>query len=692
MPKITVTQTSDNVENIVEGSLRKAIEIAGDDDTIEFVVSEPTITLADQITITQKNLTIEGPGKDKLTISGSNQSRIFRIEPSIDPGAKVTIKGLTIAHGRAPNKSKPEKNTPKFHGLGGGILNLGNLTLIDIRICDNNAAGHPDDTLSFTGWNFRGAAGGGGVANLGRLTVEGDDSEFQGNVASGASDFKLSDDKSNALPGFAFGGGLVNVPPVAKVPSDVTMASAKVSNCTFTGNQAKGGNNCTCTSGILPLAGDASGGAIASFAASAPPDEAPNNKADLSVDHCLFSNNQAIGGDDNESPLLPGHSFGGAIASHNLKGEAVVHISNNSTFEQNESIGGNRNKVTKGSAGALDALRAIPNMAAAGGVFACGTGEISGVRFSNNRVFGGRGGSPGSTGLDITKNGGDARGGALAVAFQDTNITVDNCTVDNNWAVGGRAIAGGNNGTAWGGGIANANPGLSSPYAELTISGGTIVKSNSAVGGLGRQGRGIGGGIYNIGKYTLDGTVISNNHASFKYPDIYSDGGTSGAPIGGGYALGGGVYNVASSTTNLKNVTITENFAVGGRDWLLIVDEVVRDAHADIWEPGKKLRQWEMQLDNLIAVLGRVQLDPAQEKAVEYLNAARREFDAAAALVRATRPANPVEQARLLKEIATRIQSARASIYQFVEAEELPVEFPFWECGQTARLATTARQ
>ena len=79
-----------------------------------------------QITI-DKNLTIQGPGADKLTIRSTAaygpDNRIFQI----NAGVTATISGLTIADGNVA-------------GFGGGIQNFGNLTLTDV-IVKNNAAG-----------------------------------------------------------------------------------------------------------------------------------------------------------------------------------------------------------------------------------------------------------------------------------------------------------------------------------------------------------------------------------------------------------------------------------------------------------------------------------------------------------------------------------------------------------------------
>src|SRR5262249_21220699 len=69
------------------------------------------------------DLKINGPGADKLTVSGSNLSRVFKVEA----GEAVSISGLTIAAGNAGTDN------------GGGIDNFGTLTVSD-SVFSGNAA------------------------------------------------------------------------------------------------------------------------------------------------------------------------------------------------------------------------------------------------------------------------------------------------------------------------------------------------------------------------------------------------------------------------------------------------------------------------------------------------------------------------------------------------------------------------
>src|SRR5262245_52242738 len=119
------------------GSLRDAITRANEGDTIAFDpgLNGQTITLtSDQLTI-NKSLDIEGPGADKLAISGNDTNRVF----DINAGFTVRITGLTITHGRAG---------PAAHdtGVGGGIENLGsNVTVANAVFSSNVAVGGTSD-------------------------------------------------------------------------------------------------------------------------------------------------------------------------------------------------------------------------------------------------------------------------------------------------------------------------------------------------------------------------------------------------------------------------------------------------------------------------------------------------------------------------------------------------------------------
>jgi hypothetical protein len=215
------------------GSLRQAIVDACDGSTIMFAntVASP-ITLASELAI-DKNLTIQGPGANALTISGNHAVRVFNIG-SVNPAINVTLSGLTIANGNAPVTTITPGLLPG--SFGGGIFNSsqGTLTIANSIISGNTAGAAGADPGS--------GSGGGGVANIGSGTVNVINSTISGNTATlhsfrGGGIANLANgvvnvtnsnfSGNNALEG----GGLFNGRSATGIAGTVT-----VSNSTFSGN------------------------------------------------------------------------------------------------------------------------------------------------------------------------------------------------------------------------------------------------------------------------------------------------------------------------------------------------------------------------------------------------------------------------------------------------------------------------
>ena len=129
---LTVTRSLDTGV-MGDGSLRGEIAAAASGDTINFdpSLAGQTIALTGGELALSKSLDIEGLGAGQLTVSGNNASRIF----DISAGATVTLAGMTITDGMA-NGSAPVRTS-----AGGGILNLGSLTLTNDVVSNNQAVG-----------------------------------------------------------------------------------------------------------------------------------------------------------------------------------------------------------------------------------------------------------------------------------------------------------------------------------------------------------------------------------------------------------------------------------------------------------------------------------------------------------------------------------------------------------------------
>jgi hypothetical protein len=171
---LTVTNTSSGGR----GSLRYEIaqaEQSNGQDTIVFNLPtkhDPgynastgawTITLLDgegQLDIT-RSVNIQGPGAGLLTIRAIGYSRVLQVEQN----ATVALSGLTISNGNAAGI-----NYGGYYGYGGGILNLGTLTLSGCTISNNASTSGTDVWL--TAGSPNGELGG-GIANFGALTLSG---------------------------------------------------------------------------------------------------------------------------------------------------------------------------------------------------------------------------------------------------------------------------------------------------------------------------------------------------------------------------------------------------------------------------------------------------------------------------------------------------------------------------------------
>src|SRR5215468_4805895 len=116
---ITVTNTNDSGP----GSLRDALAIANDGDTIDATGVSGTILLTSGELQINHNVTINGPGAGNLAVNGNAASRVFE-----NFASNVAISGFTITNG-AVRASE-----------GGGIfLNGGTVTVNNSTISNNSA-------------------------------------------------------------------------------------------------------------------------------------------------------------------------------------------------------------------------------------------------------------------------------------------------------------------------------------------------------------------------------------------------------------------------------------------------------------------------------------------------------------------------------------------------------------------------
>lgn len=528
-----------NLNDSGPDSLRAAVAAADGTSgaVINFAPSlHGTIALTSgQLNLTS-NMTINGTGANKLTVSGSNHSRVF----DVGPGVIATLSGLTIANGAAMSTTDPSQQS------GGGVLNeIGATVYVTNDVFSNNRAlvasgalenvggsaitGPDPATAIISGTTFvgnqaigsvngttnpylefdgfapgAGTAEGGAIDDDGILTLT--NSTFVNNQALGvagtdgvsasAHGGALSVDGSATVSRTSFIGNqaLGGSVPAGFASSQgiggavIDFASASFSNCRFTDNEAVGGAGNTGAANSPAFVG-AGGGILALGGAS------------LTVSGSTFDGNQAIGG-AGAAGGGGGLSFGGGLDVH----AGTTCTLSNSLFHDNAAVGGAGGSGGAGGAGVGGGISVE--------IFA--KADISGVVVTSNRAIGGAGGGG--------AEGGGGYGGGIAVGGRTiydgpdgSSVTISDSVFNSNAAVGGAGGLGGNGGGGFGGGVfVGATEGPFTPSLAVSDSN---INANEADGGAagvggGSTGLGIGGGVYSLGDFDILETVIAGNHAS----------------------------------------------------------------------------------------------------------------------------------------------------------------------------------
>ncbi len=143
----TKEDVNDGACDAAHCSLREAIWNALGGDTITFALPLPdTITLGGSPIVIDKNLTVNGPGADQLSISGGELSSVFDLHATTYPVSpfSVILSGLTIRDGRSGYGTGA--------GYGGGIYARRGSTLImnDCVIGPNNIVTQAGGGLAVT--------------------------------------------------------------------------------------------------------------------------------------------------------------------------------------------------------------------------------------------------------------------------------------------------------------------------------------------------------------------------------------------------------------------------------------------------------------------------------------------------------------------------------------------------------------
>ncbi|OLB00196.1 MAG: hypothetical protein AUH08_09310, partial [Verrucomicrobia bacterium 13_2_20CM_54_12] len=334
---ITVTNTNDGGR----GSLRQAIADANDGDTINARDVFGSIELSSGELPVNKNLTINGPGADKLSVENTHLGRVFEIASD----KIVAISGLAINSGEAV--------------LGGGIYNAGMLEITSCSISGNEAGGLRERGL------------GGGIYNASGAKVAITDSIVSGNWAdegggiynAGSMQIARTTISDNFIGGAfsqqtSLGGGICNSGTLDIVNSTITANTASgslqsggitngsgnivIQNSTINGNTAESpsgsgfGGNVFMAEGTLEIGNTilnaGSGGNIFSFG---------NQGTIISDGYNLSSDNgadylSAAGDQVNTDPRVgPLQDNGGPTVTHALLADSPAIDAGNPNYNPN---------------------------------------------------------------------------------------------------------------------------------------------------------------------------------------------------------------------------------------------------------------------------------------------------------------------------------------------------------------------
>jgi len=270
---ITVTNTNDSGA----GSLRQALAVAHDGDSITFAVSG-TITLTSGALAVPKSVTISGPGAEQLSIVGIPFQSVFFVAVEA-----ATISGLTIRNGAVgiDNGGTLTVKNCVISGMSvAGIDNGSSLTVVNSNVSDNDGWGISNITGEFgvviatilsttvSGNSFGGVVaepnffGGSAYITITDCTISGNSTTLNGGgILADRTKLTVANSTISGNSAGTSGGGISVSPGTIGVDLDSSIVNStisgnsagtsgggigtsntlRVANCTITGNSAPSG-------------------------------------------------------------------------------------------------------------------------------------------------------------------------------------------------------------------------------------------------------------------------------------------------------------------------------------------------------------------------------------------------------------------------------------------------------------------
>jgi len=548
------------------GSLRQALfdaEALAGADTIEFTTTG-TINMTAGVYVITEDLTITGPGADQLTLSHGGGSRVLRIEGGANDISGLTLTGGNVGRGGGIRNDAAATTTltdlavtgntatTNDKDAGGGIWNAGDLTINDSTISGNETTGtegsgggiHNSGTLeinrstlsgnssAYDGGAIYNVLGGdvtitdstiasnyagddiGGIFNFGTLTVSG--STISGNsaasiggaIATGSGDTSIvrhSTIVDNTGGIFNTGSTTLDHTIVANntnfdISGTVDADWSLIEDTT--GATINGANNITGTDPMLDLLADNGG---------------PTQT------HALLAGSQALNGGD---PRIAGAPANDQRGGPFIRESGTIDIGayelqtlNLVVDTLDDESDGNFSALDLSLREALELTNANPGADTV--TFDGGLSGTINLQIALGQLI---------ISDDVTITGLGASTLTVDAGGNSRVLLISSGTVD----ISGLTLTGGSSDS--GGGLRNEN-GATTTLTAMVITGNSVT---AAVGGpeLG------GGGILNDGDLTIDQSTVSGNMA------LNTN------------VIGGGIYTISGSNTNINSSTISDNTSV----------------------------------------------------------------------------------------------------------------------------------